>query len=141
VSDIDEMAELLGRAHADTGDSIVIDLTQASDEFEPLPEGPYNAVVVAAERAQSKSGNPTIKFRFRITDGAFHGRQVFRYAPITGKGAGIARDTLKGLGFPVEGDRLAVSLADAIGRECVLDIAIQKNDPRYNEVKKVRRPA
>lgn len=128
--------EVVQRAAAETG-SVPVDFGAArDDDFGPVAPGTYEAVIEECRPSTSKAGNPTVVFRFRLVEDGVNGRVLFRHCPTSGNGAGILRSTLRGLGFDVD-SMTSFNPAEAEGIECRLDVGIQKNNPEFNEVKRV----
>lgn len=107
------------------------------DFSDPCPAGKYDAVLLSAKSGVSKQNNPKVTFRFEITTGEWKGKQLFLHSNTTGKSAGRTRKVLVACGAEVEGNTPRINLASLAGAEVVLDVGIQKNDARYNEIKSV----
>lgn len=126
-----------------TKDEVEIDFSGAreSNDFAPLVPGDYDAEVHSCEPGTSASGNPKLVFQFKVTEaGPYAGRILFKHVPTKGDGSGIARDVLNALGFDTATMR-KFKPTEALGLACVLSVAIQKDNPDFNEVKKVKAAA
>jgi|FLYL01.1.fsa_nt_gi hypothetical protein len=117
---------------------VEVDFSAARDgDFSPITPGKYRAKVVKAEAGTSKEGNPKVVFQFEIADGEeFAGRIFFKHCPTRGAGSGILRDTLRGLGFDVDG-MTKFNPADAINREANITVRFQKGSDEFQEISKV----
>lgn len=136
------MADLDSILETASSDDVVIDFSEAVD-FDLLPDGDYSALIESAEQGKSKEGNPKIVWKFVIqsgpeTAGKVAGRILFRHTPITGKGAGLAKQVIKAIGGNVDGDRIQFKLSSAKGKGVVLVVGKQKDDPNFNEIKRVK---
>lgn len=117
-------------------DEVEIDFSGAVD-FDPIPDGNYTARVLKCEAGLSKSGNPKLAWTFGLTEDGFVGRQLIRHTPTTGKGSGLAKQAMKALGFDTQGDRVRFKPSAAVGKDCILVVGKQKDNPEYNEIKRV----
>lgn len=128
-----EFNDMLSNA---VSDEVVIDFSGATD-FEPLADGDYQATITTCEPTTSKAGNACLKFVFEINSkGTTYQRT--RTAPITGRGAGLAKEVLKAAGLNVDSPTLKLKPSSVVGRKVTVTIAPQKNNPEYQEVRKVR---
>lgn len=125
-----------------TKDEVEVDFSGAreSGDFSPLTPGDYEAVVHSCEPGTSDSGNPKLVFQFKVTEDPYVGRILFKHVPTKGDGSGIARDVLSGLGFDTATMR-KFSPASALEKACVITVAIQKDNPDFNEIKRVKSAA
>lgn len=129
---MNEFNEMLSNA---VNDEVVIDFSGSTD-FEPLPDGTFKATIVEATPVTSKAGNPCLKFVFEIAHkGGVYKRT--RTAPISGKGAGLAKEVLKAAGLNVEGTSMRLKPSSVVGKKVDVTIAPQKNNPEYQEIRKV----
>lgn len=118
------------------GGGLVFDLTDTPEDtgFEVLPKGEYPAIVDELEFGESKSGNPMITVKFKITEGEYENRVLFDYWVLAGKGSEFGLARLKKFlvrvtpEVPLAGFNPAQFAEDAvaIGRECVLEVRVQK---------------
>lgn len=123
-----------------TKDEVEVDFSGAreSQDFSPLLPGDYEAEVHSCEPGTSASGNPKLVFQFKITEsGEYAGRILFKHVPTKGDGSGIARDVLNAIGFDTATMK-KFKPTEALGLPCVLAVAIQKDNPDFNEVKRVK---
>lgn len=122
-----------------TKDEVDIDFSGASEskDFSALVAGTYKAVVIACDPGTSGSGNPKLVFQFKVTETPYEGRILFKHTPTRGQGSGITRDVLNGLGFETASMK-KFKPSDALNIACVLTVGIQKDNPDFNEVKKVK---
>lgn len=71
----------LSQGNADTGDNMVLNLDDVSDElpkFEAMPPGVYNVIVENVEYGPSKSsGNPMLTWQFKVIDEPYENRMLF----------------------------------------------------------------
>ncbi len=133
------MSELDDILADSTGSDVAVDFSGAGDgDFEVIPDGEYLARVTEAKPGESKAGNPKIALRFEIEGPTHKGRVLFRHCPTSGKGAGILKDTLRGLGFDVE-TMTKLNPQNIVGRTGILVVGVQKDNADFNEVKKVKR--
>lgn len=116
-------------------DEVEIDFSGAREggDFDVLPAGNYDAVVESTDTGVSGSGNPKLVIRFKLENG----RVQFKHCPLRGEGSGITRDVLTALGVDTEGMR-KFNRKSIEGTPCVLVLGIQKDNPEFNEVKKVK---
>lgn len=140
------MASRSSRAFNDTlkaarNNEVEVDFSAARDgDFAPITPGKYRATVRSAEAGVSKEGNPKVIFQFEIAAGEeFAGRIFFKHCPTRGEGSGILRDTLRGLGFDVDGMK-RFNPVDAVGREAVITVRFQKGSDEFQEISKVEAP-
>lgn len=120
-------------------DEVEVDFSAAtSGEFEPLPPGDYEVTVDECKGGESASGNPKVVFVFKL-DEPLDGftSTLFKHCPATGRGAGILRDVLRGLGFDVD-KMTKFNPADAEGKQAIVTVRFQKDNPEFNEVTKVK---
>jgi hypothetical protein len=75
-----------------------IDFTQVQS-LDPLPDGIYNVEIVSAQEGSSKTGNPKIDIRWKVTDGAYEGRQIFDSMSFHRDALWRTKKTLQALGF------------------------------------------
>lgn len=119
------------------------DTTGVSDSgFEPLPNGDYNFIVAEVKEGVSKKNNyPQVRVVLETEhDGV--SRKIWHsitFIPPTELGAGIAKHWLKCIGQPFEG-KIIVNPQKWIGKRVKCAVGLQKNDPRYNEIKTVYMP-
>lgn len=114
---------------------LVFDLSNVEEQqgFELLPKGKYPAIVDEMDFSESQAGNPMIATKYKVVEGEHEGRVLFDYWVLTGNGAEFGQAKLKKFLVRVcpEVDLSAFNPADfceegvAIGRECLLDVAIQ----------------
>src|SRR5512136_792458 len=99
-------------------------LKNAVEIFEAAPKGRYKVKVVAAETQVSKKGAPMIKLSVEIREGDHAGKGAFDYL-ITDdsfKGAGMAKQKLRGLGVDVDRDQTDDEVCgQLLGREVYAD--------------------
>lgn len=109
--------------------------------FDPLPNGQYEAEIVASEVLDTKSGNGRrLALTWKIVAGPFENRQIWQNLNILHDNA-VAQEI---------GQKELRSVCDALGlpavrntddlhfKPAILVIGRQKNDPERNEVKQVK---
>ena len=128
----DKLAEALD-------DEIDLDFSQARDgDFGPVECRDYLATVIEAAPGTSKANLPKVVFKFQITEECpAKGRIFFKHAPARGEGAGILRETLRGLGIDPEKTK-KLRPADTVGKEAVITVKFQKDSDEYQEIAKVK---
>jgi len=112
----------------------VIDFTQVQS-MEPVDPGIYQAEIVNAEEGQSKSGNPKIDIRWKITTGPVEGRQVFDSMSFHPSALWRTKLALQALGFDEDfnGD---VSADMLLNRAATITVTIEPGngiDPKTGE--------
>lgn len=136
----DEFSDMLSQA---TDDTIDLDFSEAV-EFGQFSAENVLAVVSEAKRGVVKSGDnagkPKVVWQFTIIEGEHSGRKEFRHTPLTGKGAGLAREIIEATGceVPDKKGKLRISLSDAVGAEVRITVRPQKKSDDFNEVVRVR---
>jgi len=118
------------------GDGLVFNLTDVEEDrgFDIIPKGDYPCIVDEQEFGESKSGNPMITTKFKITEGEYEGRVVFDYWVLAGKGSEFGLGKLKKFLTRVtpEADLAAFNPetfcedGEAINRECIVTLGVQK---------------
>lgn len=130
-----ELDDLLAES---TGDDLEVDFSGASSgDFELLPNGDYTATVTEATPGVSKANNPKITVKWRIDGPTHEGRVLFTHPVTKGKGSGILKDTLRGLGFDVE-KLTKLNPQALVGKQCIITVGVQKDNADFNEVKKFK---
>ncbi len=125
---------------ADGGlDEIVLDFSGAVD-FDPIPDGTYEAKVLNVIANKSKGGNPKLEWTFGITEAPHIGRQMKRHTPTTGKGSGLSKQVLKALGVDTSATNVTFKPSQAVGQAISLVVGRQKDNADYNEIKRVNPP-
>lgn len=114
---------------------LVFNLNDVEEDkgFEVLPKGDYPAIVDELEFGESKSGNPMITVKYKITEGEYENRVVFDYWVLAGNGAEFGLAKLKKFLTRVtpEVDISAFNPEQfaeegvAIGRELIVSLKIQ----------------
>lgn len=107
-----------------------IDFTQVQD-LEPVPNGAYSAEIVHAEAGMSKTQNPKIDLRWKITDGEFEGRQIFDSMSFHPNALFRTKAVLKALGWK-DGFSGEVNAGDLVGLTATVVVSIEEstqNDP------------
>jgi hypothetical protein len=117
-------------------DEVEIDFSAATD-YEPLTPGDYDAVLISAVPGTSQKGNPKLTFEFEVASDKGK-RKVFRHAPVSGAGAGLAKEVIKALGFNVDDPKIKFRPSEAKGRKVKLTLGIQESNPQYNEITRVK---
>lgn len=99
-----------------------LDFTEVKTEFEPLPVGQYPAVVSEIERVaeSKKSGQPFLKFTFRVTMEEYEGRKLFDNYSLSADALWKLAKTLEALGYPVVGKKIALDYQMLLGAPCQL---------------------
>lgn len=52
------------------------ELLKTAGDFEPVPDGEYNVVVISAEAGETQAGKDKIMVKFQIEGGPHHGRKL-----------------------------------------------------------------
>lgn len=113
-------------------------------EFEPVPQGTYDAVVSAAEYIEESetSGEPFVKFEFTIDDTEFAGRKVFRNHSCQPQALWALKRTLRALG--VDDETLDGTwetedvLPDIVGNPCRIRVGMREFEGReVNEISRI----
>lgn len=78
-------------------DFAAIDATKKN--FDPLPEGQYEAVIVKAEGGKSSKGDPQITITWRVLDAAYEDRQLWDYLTFSDKGMWSVVAKLQAIGL------------------------------------------
>lgn len=125
-----------------TADEVVIDFSESAD-FDLLADGEYTAAIESVEAGLAKSGGPKLVWKFVIESGPeaagkVEGRILFRHTPTTGKGAGLAKQCIKAIGGNADGDKVQFKMSSAKGKRVVLVVGKQKDNPDFNEIKRVK---
>lgn len=101
-------------------------------EFEPIPQGTYDAVVSAAEYVEESesSGEPFVKFEFTVDEGEFSGRKLFLNRSCQPQALWSLKRTLRVLGvedgvLDNEWDTEEV-LPDIIGNPCRIRVGMKE---------------
>lgn len=118
--------------------TVLLDLSAAKEDkpFEQYIVGADQpGIVVGAEVATSKAGNPMLVWEFLFTGGPNVSRKIKKYTPTSGKGAVFAKRVIDALGFD---GAAGFKPSTALGKPVVLDIQVQKNDPERTEVATVK---
>jgi hypothetical protein len=109
-------------------------------EYEKIPDGVWDAYVKDVEPDVSKKGNATVKWTFVFVDGQDGlpgtNRQMTRSTPAEGEHAGITKGTVRDLGHDPESEPRIVPKTYR-GTPVRLTVGPQKNDPQYQEIKKI----
>lgn len=121
------------------GDDDILDLfdrTTAADDFGPLPKGSYVALAVKGERVTAKTGTPGYTVEFKVLEGEFSGRRVWKTWYFTSAAMQYTKRDLAKLGItskaqlqgPFPANKLVVKLTVVIRKE-------SEDAPEKNELK------
>jgi hypothetical protein len=130
MSDSLNWDEVLGSVDAEEKEN-----PSTPNDFEALPEGPYNVVVQEADKQVASTGKDMIKVRVQVTDGPYANRVLFNYIVFSQDNPKAMRMTLERLAaFGVTRETIAASrpsisqIADMlVGRKAIARVGIQKN--------------
>jgi hypothetical protein len=122
----------------------VIDFSQVSDSFEPLPEGTYAAVLTEVEKKTAKSGNDYLSFTYSMVDD-YEGRKAWGNYTLVPQSLWVLKQALVALGVPrneLGGQMTTEELVELciaqVGNSCRVELEIREwNDRFSNSVKKV----
>lgn len=123
-------------------DTVVVDMTGATDDDEPLPEAWYKLLVEDILTAKdgvplkSQSGEPKVTWRFRVAEGPRTGKPVFVSTNISGAGVFAVRKILKVFHGDMPKGPVTITWANYRGQYVWAYVGLQKNNPQYNEIKK-----
>ena len=111
-----------------------IDFTEVQG-LEPIDPGNYPADIVHAEEGVSKSNNPKIDIRWKISEGEYEGRQIYDTLSFHPDALWRTKFTLQALGFANDfsGD---VEDEDLLNRSAVITVTIEPGngtDPATGE--------
>lgn len=116
-----------------TFDPIPFDDSESPDLSVPVPANEYDVFVTKAFGAYSKKGNPQVRWQLKIDGGEYNGRIIFHDTPTTGRGAGLTRAVVKGLGvdfddwFERQGRQITPDgLNELIGERALVDVRIDE---------------
>jgi hypothetical protein len=132
-----------------------LNLSKATETtFEPIPTGTYNAVVFEADMTETKgregaklpAGTPMLQLQFKVTDGEYENRRLWRTYPIPPKGYeneeamnGVLYGTLKALGVVDEPSKLDIDVDELNGLPCKIAVGQHTyNGEIQNDVKRVK---
>jgi len=124
---------------ADTG-ILQFDFTGVQTEFEPLPVGLYSAAVeeVTFIPHSKKSGEPSVKFVFIVTDTEYEGRKLFYNTSLQKQAAWKFVKTLNALGVEVPSGPARMNFGELVGLPCVLSLTTGEYDGKpKNEIVEV----
>jgi len=125
----------------------VNDIETKENDFQPLPDGKYCAVLssIEDEARESKSGNSyeQVKLTFKVVDGNHEGRLVFKnciYAHPNEMASQIGQQALKSL-FVAQGNPAPRMTVESLGecKTCVELVLKTKpsKDPQYGDRQEV----
>lgn len=113
---------------------IKVDLTNAEDNFEPIPAGIYEAVVSNVELRDSKTTEwQYLNIELTIVAGEYANRKVWMNLSLSPKAAWKLKQALKAFGFPEEklAGQVVFDPQDFVGASCIVEV-IQTANPRTN---------
>jgi hypothetical protein len=130
---------LPGNGDGNNGDIFDIFSVEAT-ELGPVPNGRYIGIAEFGEPKTGKTnGTKGYELRFRILEGPFTGRKVWKFCALTARAASISQSILKPLGFTSKADLERPLPPDRFVCELVVTIS---NDPNTgiprNDVKSVK---
>lgn len=127
-------------------DDDISDATEFSFDFSDvksdlLPDGEYQAEIVAAKAGKSKGGFPKVDVRWKILDGEYANRQVFDTISIHPNRALALKKLLMALEIS-DGTSTRFSSGDLIGKSATIHVATEKAQagtdyPDRNKVSRV----
>lgn len=123
-------------AGAGADEEVDLDFSEAT-AFEPLVKGRYAATIKDCVPGTSGAGNPKLTWTFVVTDAPYAGRQLMRHTPTKGKGSGLSKQVIKAIGQDTSQTSMKFRPSSAAGKEVLLDVDIQEDNPDFNEIKKV----
>jgi len=115
------------------------DETAPAPGMEPLPAGTYTAVVVQGELIQTRSGNDGYRVKFRIVEGPYAGRFVFRTWSFSERALPYSRRDLSQFGLTTSAQLLAPFPPAGQEFRVRLVVALQCSDDgrTFNDVKRI----
>src|SRR5262245_57733360 len=93
----------------DHNDDFDIFTVAAADELGAIPAGRYTAVAARGGPKTARTGTKGYEIEFRVTDGEYAGRRVWKFFAFTPKAAAISRRDLEKFGITSQA-QLAVEL-------------------------------
>jgi len=104
-------------------------------DFEPLPEGIYDAVVFTAEVKTSAKGTKYVAWEFKVTQKGSEGRKAWLNNSLQEQALWTVMRTLAALGEPVENmkdKKFRINLKQYFGKPCRLAISQEEyqGEPR-----------
>ena len=103
---------------------IRVDFTDVQSNFEPIPEGKYDAVVFDVEQRISQAQKPYLNWLLKIQGGEFDGRSAFFMTSLSPNALWKLKQVLHNLGWTSEelAGNLELDLVDLAGKECTIVI-------------------
>lgn len=131
---------------ATSAEEVDVDFSGTSDDFQALDDGWYLfSVDTASARSDdggpllSQSGNPMIKWVFRVTEGPRANSPQFLYTVTSGAGAfSLRRFINNAFGSKLGKEPMRLALGPFIGKKFWGQIAPQRNDASFKELKSFR---
>jgi hypothetical protein len=128
-----------------------VDMTGASDGFEPVPRGTYRVFVSDAEdktvASGDNAGKPFSRWTFTIADGQYEGRKIFTNMMHWGGGRFLLKQLLVSSGLKTkeeaESPDLEFDYEDLYGEQVCVRVTVKPETDEFqasNEVKKIMSP-
>ncbi len=101
------------------------DGTEAADDYQPLPAGPYICEAEGGELTENRNGTPCYRLTFTVRGGEHAGRRLAHSVYLTGKALPLAKRDLAKLGISSSHD-----LQSPIPRPvlCEVRVALRTDD-------------
>lgn len=137
-----EYEEILAAGRADAEDALVMDLSEAVDnDFEPF-EGRHPIVVEKVVAGKIKTGDNAGKGKLdltvKVTAGEFINRKLFPTLPLAGRGAGMTKRFLAGLGYEIDPEAPTIDPQALVGLEGVAVCKIRAAEGEYKAKTEVK---
>lgn len=130
-----ELDDILAAGRADAEDALVMDLSEAVDnDFTPF-DGRHPIVVEKVTVGKIKTGDNAGKGKLdltcKVTSGEFENRKLFPTLPLAGKGAGMTKRFLAGLGYEIDPEAPSIDPKALIGLEGIAVCKIKDAEGTY----------
>ena len=105
--------------------TISVDFTDVeSNEYEPIPEGRYQATVFDVEQKPSKSSDfPYLNWQFKIQGGDYDGRRVFMMTSLKPNALWKLKDVLDEIAPEIDtSGKLDLDLTELMGLNCRVEV-------------------
>jgi len=132
----------------DNAGDFVIDFSEVPDDL--IPDGKYNAEIVAAKGGTSKKGLPKIDMRYKIISGEFANRQILETMSLAPARMAQVKKALMVLGLS-DGKTARFRPEDMVGKICQIVVGKETSTmidpdtgdpyPPRNRIKSVRKAA
>lgn len=115
-------------------DSLDVDLTNYKSRVGArVPQGDYEVIVVATEKAQSAAGNTMVTTWLRIAEGEFAGQVIVDRLTMTERSLFRVVGFLSAVGIPTPNKRLSVPLRQLENRRLL--ISVEDGEPYIGTIK------